>query len=83
MLDYIPPYVSLYKVDLKSFRDRTTASSAARWSAVLETIRALHARGIWLEVVTLVIPGFNDSDEELRRASRSSWRRSRPTSRGT
>jgi pyruvate formate lyase activating enzyme len=30
------------------------------------TIRALHEQGFWLEVVTLVIPGFNDSEEELR-----------------
>jgi pyruvate formate lyase activating enzyme len=29
------------------------------------TIRALHAKGFWVEVVTLVVPGFNDSDEEL------------------
>ena len=27
----------------------------------------LHARGIWLEIVTLLIPGFNDSQEELER----------------
>ena len=33
---------------------------------MLWTIRALHEQGFWLEVVTLVIPGFNDSDEELR-----------------
>ena len=29
----------------------------------------VHERGLWLEVVTLVIPGFNDSDDELRRAA--------------
>ena len=33
---------------------------------ITDTIRMIHERGIWLEVVTLVIPGFNDSDEELR-----------------
>ena len=32
---------------------------------VLWTIEALHKRGFWLEVLTLVIPGFNDSTEEL------------------
>ncbi len=33
-------------------------------------IRGIHARGIWLEVLTLVIPGFNDSEDELREAAR-------------
>ena len=37
---------------------------------VLDTIAGIHERGIWLEVLTLVIPGFNDSDEELTRAAR-------------
>jgi pyruvate formate lyase activating enzyme len=36
---------------------------------VLQTIRGIHERGIWLEVLTLVIPGFNDSEDELRRAA--------------
>jgi pyruvate formate lyase activating enzyme len=37
---------------------------------VLDTIVGIHERGIWLEVLTLTIPGFNDSDEELTRAAR-------------
>ena len=37
---------------------------------VLDSIRGIYERGIWLEVLTLVIPGFNDSDEELREAAR-------------
>jgi pyruvate formate lyase activating enzyme len=65
VLDYIQPFVSLYKVDLKSFRDKRYREMGGTLAAVLETIRSLHARGIWLEVVTLVIPGFNDSDAEL------------------
>src|SRR4030095_9198603 len=36
----------------------------------LDTIAGIHERGIWLEVLTLVIPGFNDSEEELTRAAR-------------
>ncbi len=37
---------------------------------MLDTIAGIHERGIWLEVLTLVIPEFNDSDEELRKAAR-------------
>ena len=66
VLDYIRPWVSLYKVDLKSFRDRPYRDLGGTLDRVLETIRALHAQGFWLEIVTLVVPGFNDSDEELR-----------------
>jgi pyruvate formate lyase activating enzyme len=66
VLDYIQPWVSLYKVDLKGFRDRSYRDLGGTLERVLWTIRALHERGFWLEIVTLVIPGFNDSDEELR-----------------
>jgi pyruvate formate lyase activating enzyme len=65
VLDYIRPWVSLYKVDLKSFRDRPYRELGGTLERVRWTIRALHERGFWLEIVTLVIPGFNDSDEEL------------------
>jgi len=65
VLEYIRPWVSLYKVDLKSFRDRHYRELGGTLERVLWTIRALHAQGFWLEVVTLVIPGFNDSDAEL------------------
>jgi pyruvate formate lyase activating enzyme len=65
VLDYLRPYVSLYKVDLKSFRDRRYRELGGTLERVLDTIRRLHQLGFWLEVVTLVVPGFNDSDDEL------------------
>jgi pyruvate formate lyase activating enzyme len=65
VLDYIRPWVSLYKVDLKSFRDRHYRELGGTLERVLWTIRALHERGFWVEIVTLLVPGFNDSDEEL------------------
>lgn len=66
VLDYIRPFVSLYKVDLKGFRDRGYRDLGGTLERVLATIRGLHALGFWLEVVTLLVPGFNDSPEELR-----------------
>src|SRR5207253_1557032 len=65
VLDYISPYVTLYKVDLKGFHDRHYRDLGGTLQPVLETIKGLKQRGIWVEVVTLVIPEFNDSDEEL------------------
>jgi pyruvate formate lyase activating enzyme len=67
VLDYIQPWVDLYKVDLKSFDDRHYRQLGGRLEPILSTIRALHERGIWLELVTLLIPGFNDGAEELER----------------
>ena len=64
-LEYLRPFVSLFKVDLKSFRDRPYRDLGGTLDRVLWTIRALHEKGFWVEVVTLVVPGFNDSDEEL------------------
>jgi pyruvate formate lyase activating enzyme len=66
VLDYLKPWVSLYKVDLKGFRDRGYRDLGGTLERVLETIRGLHSRGFWVEVVTLLVPGFNDSFEELR-----------------
>src|SRR5213595_2467033 len=63
VLEYIKPWVDLYKVDLKSFQDRNYRKLGGILNNVLDTTRRLHAMGFWLEIVTLVIPGFNDSAE--------------------
>jgi pyruvate formate lyase activating enzyme len=67
VLDYLRPWVDLFKVDLKSFDDRHYRQLGGRIEPILETLRRLHTMGFWVEVVTLVIPGFNDSDDELKR----------------
>jgi pyruvate formate lyase activating enzyme len=66
VLDYLQPWVDLYKVDLKGFRQKAYAQLGGVLKNVLETIRMLHDRNIWTEVVTLIVPGFNDSDDELK-----------------
>lgn len=54
-------------VDLKFFRDESYRHiSRARLEPILKAIRLYHELGVWLEVTTLVIPGVNDSDEELK-----------------
>lgn len=65
VLDYLADVLVGYKVDLKSFRPEAYRKLGGKLEAVCETIRLLWQRGIWCEVVTLVVPGFNDSDEEL------------------
>ena len=66
VLDYIRPWLDLYKVDLKSFDDRHYHELGGRIAPILDSIRRIHASGLWLEIVTLLIPGFNDSADELR-----------------
>lgn len=66
VLDYIQPWVDLYKIDLKGFRQKEYAQLGGVLNNVLDTIRIVYEKKIWLEVVTLLIPGFNDSDEEVR-----------------
>ena len=67
VLEYLRPWVDLYKVDLKSFDDRHYRQLGGRIEPILWTIRRLHEMGLWVEIVTLLIPGFNDSDDELKR----------------
>jgi len=67
VIEYLKPWVDLYKVDLKSFDDRHYHQLGGRLQPILDTIRRLHENGFWLELVTLLIPGFNDSEDELKR----------------
>lgn len=67
VLDYLTPWVDLYKVDLKSFNDKNYRKLGGMLETVLTTIKGLWDRGFWVEVVTLIVPGFNDSQEELQK----------------
>jgi pyruvate formate lyase activating enzyme len=66
-LDFLRPWIVAYKIDLKSFDDKRYRTLGGTLEHVVEGIRLVHERGLWLEVVTLVVPGFNDSETELRR----------------
>ena len=67
VLEYLRPWVDLYKVDLKSFNERHYHQLGGRMGPILDTIRRLHEMGLWVEIVTLLIPGFNDANDELTR----------------
>lgn len=62
----IEPFLDAANVDLKAFRDETYKKVCqARLDPVLESIRLMRELGIWVEVTTLVVPGMNNSAEEL------------------
>ncbi|MCF8143789.1 MAG: AmmeMemoRadiSam system radical SAM enzyme [Deltaproteobacteria bacterium] len=70
-LEAIHPDLHAANVDLKAFNDRFYKEQCgARLKPVLNTIEAMREMGIWLEVTTLLIPGLNDSHEELRDLAR-------------
>ncbi|MEI7769260.1 MAG: AmmeMemoRadiSam system radical SAM enzyme [Chloroflexales bacterium] len=61
------PLLDAANVDLKGFDDGYYRRvCGARLQPVLDAIAHLHRCGVWVEVTTLLIPGVNDSDGELR-----------------
>ncbi|MCC7207262.1 MAG: AmmeMemoRadiSam system radical SAM enzyme [Anaerolineae bacterium] len=70
VIDYLRPHLDAYKIDLKSMRDKNYRQLGAVLQNVLDTIQYVKKVGLWLEVVTLIVPGFNDSTEELWDAAR-------------
>lgn len=69
VLKYIRPYTDGYKIDLKTMNPKNYRQLGAVLEHVLDGIRMAHEMGFWVEVVTLVIPGFNDSTDELKEAA--------------
>ncbi len=70
-LEMIAPVLDGANVDLKSFNDDFYREiCGARLQPVLDTIKRMFKLGIWVEVTTLVIPGHNDSEEELESIAR-------------
>ena len=67
VLSFLRPVTDLFKVDLKCFTEEGYRRLGGRLRPVLETIEQLLALGYWVEVVTLVVPGFNDSEGELEK----------------
>ena len=63
--------VDAIKVDLKAFSEKFYQEVVnGELKPVLESLVAIRKQGTWLEIVYLVIPTLNDSDEELRGVSR-------------
>ncbi len=66
-LELARPYLDVCNVDLKSFsEDFYKNACQAHLEPVLESIRTMKKLGIWVEVTTLIVPGKNDSEKELK-----------------
>ena len=67
MLRLLAPRLDAANVDLKAFSDDFYRKQCgARLQPVLASLRKMKELGIWVEVTTLLIPGLNDGEEELR-----------------
>ena len=67
-LDMIGPYLDGYCVDVKGFSDEFYRDMAkiSNWRSILDMAeRAKHKWGMHVEVVTNIVPGMNDGDEQL------------------
>ena len=70
-LNLIKPYLHAANIDLKGMTERFYSEvCGARLQPVLDSIRLYKELGIWIEITTLIIPGHNDSDEELNNIAR-------------
>jgi pyruvate formate lyase activating enzyme len=67
MLQLLAPRLDAANVDLKAFSDDFyRRQCGARLQPVLDSLQTMKALGIWVEVTTLLIPGLNDGEDELR-----------------
>src|SRR5438552_2301839 len=71
VLDYIRPWTDCYKIDFKAMDDKRYRELGGVLQHVLDAIRMVYERGLWLELVTLIVPGFNDDPSQLARAADS------------
>lgn len=66
VLDFLNPVLTGFKVDLKTMQENHYRDLGARLQPVLNSIKYAHSLGLWVEIVTLLVPGFNDTQAELR-----------------
>lgn len=64
-LDMLMPVLDAMNIDLKCFTEAGYKELGGRLAPVLDTIRRLWSAGKWIEIITLLVPGFNDDDQEL------------------
>ncbi len=65
--EMIAPFLDAINIDIKAFSEPFYQDiCGGSMQHVLDNVRFFRARNIWVEVTTLIIPGLNDTDEQLR-----------------
>jgi pyruvate formate lyase activating enzyme len=70
VLKALRPVMKGLKIDLKTMQDKQYRQLGGVLQNILDTIKMAYEMDFWVEVVTLVVPGFNDSNDELMDAAR-------------
>lgn len=65
-VEFMRPVTDVFRVDLKGFTEAQYRSLGGRLKPVVDSIALAKQLGYWVEVVTLVVPGFNDDERGLR-----------------
>lgn len=66
LLEYLSPWLKALKIDLKCYSDQRYRSLGGTLAIVTDTIQRAYKKGLWIEIVTLLVPGFNDEPQQLR-----------------
>ena len=61
----IAPFLDANNIDLKGDNEFYRKICGAKLGPVLDTIKLMYEHGVWVEITTLIIPGYNDSEESL------------------
>ena len=71
LFDLISPYLDAANIDLKGFTDEFYIKySGGRLQPVLDTLKRVKQKKIWLEITTLIIPTLNDSEENFKKIAK-------------
>jgi pyruvate formate lyase activating enzyme len=61
-------HLSAVKIDLKAFTEKFYVETCSgKLQPVLDTLRLLSRKKMWCEIVVLLVPGLNDSEDEITR----------------
>ena len=70
VLDFLQPNLQGFKVDLKTMQPGHYKELGGDLQPVLDSIKYAHQLGLWIEIVTLLVPGFNDTPAELQKMAK-------------
>jgi pyruvate formate lyase activating enzyme len=65
-MQYLRPHLDVFRVDLKAWKPEDYRTLGAQRDSILNSIQLAFELGFWVEVVTLIVPYFNDNISDLR-----------------
>jgi pyruvate formate lyase activating enzyme len=67
-LEKLAPLLDAVNVDLKGFTEEYYKNMCGgSLEVVLNSLKILKKAGVWIEITVLIVPGYNDSEEEIKK----------------